>query len=94
MGVINFGWLAVWVPSPDRFCRIAVLCDRSAPGGAECGTCPDFASNALQFPLQLRKMTENLIQGNRMPLNCSAPNAIRLVGLAIAGDGLDLSGVV
>jgi len=27
MGVINFGWLAVWIPSPDWLCHILVLCD-------------------------------------------------------------------
>ena len=27
MGGINFGWLAVWVPSPDWLCRILELCD-------------------------------------------------------------------
>ena len=47
------------------------------PGGGACGPCPDFASNTLAFALQLRKITENLGQGNRMALGCSAPNAIR-----------------
>jgi len=27
MGGIKFGWLAVWVPSPDWLCRILELCD-------------------------------------------------------------------
>ena len=45
--------------------------------------------NTLAFALKLRKITENLIQGNRMALGCSAPNAIHLVDLAIAGDGFD-----
>ena len=96
MGVINFGWLAVWVPNPEWLYRILVLCDvcqalrrsRRAWGG-ECGSCHDFASNTLAFALQLRKITENLSQGNRMALGCSAPNTIRFVDLAIAGDGLD-----
>jgi hypothetical protein len=35
------------------------------------------------------KPRKNLIQGNRKALGLSAPNAIRLVDLAIAGDGLD-----
>jgi len=47
---INFGWLAVWVPSPDSLCHILELCDicqvlrwsRHA-WGRECGPCPDFA---------------------------------------------------
>jgi hypothetical protein len=65
------------------------LGEADTPGGRECGPCPDFASNTLVFALQLRKITENLSQGNRMALGCSGPNAIRFVDLAIAGDGLD-----
>jgi len=65
------------------------LGDAAAPGGGECGPCPDFASNTLAFALQRRKITGNISQGNRMALGCSAPNAIRFVDLAIAGDGLD-----
>jgi len=34
-----------------------------------------------------RKITENLSEANRKELGWSAPNAIRLVDLAIAGDG-------
>jgi len=68
---------------------VRCLGEAAAPGGGECGPCPDFASNTLAFTLQLRKITENLSQVNRMALGCSAPNAIRLVDLAIAGDGLD-----
>jgi len=37
----------------------------------------------------MRKITENLNQGSRKMLGLSAPNANRLVALAIAGDGLD-----
>jgi len=67
--------------------------EAAAPGGVEYWPCPDFASNTLAFALQLRKITENLSQGNRMALGCSAPNAIRFVDLAIAGDGLDCPAV-
>jgi len=67
------------------------LGEAAAPGEGECGPCPDFALNTQAFDLQLRKITENLSQGNRMALGCSAPDAIRLVDLAIAGDGLDWS---
>ena len=96
MGGINFGWLAVWVPSPDSFCRILEECDvcqalrwsRRALG-RECGPCLDFAWNTLAFVLQLRQITENLRQGNRMALGCSAPNAIHFDDLVIAGDVLD-----
>ena len=96
MGGIKFGWLAVWVPSPDWLCLILELCDvcqalrwSHRACGRGCGSCPDFATNTLAFALQLRKITENLSQGNRRALGCSASNAIRLVDLAIAGDGLD-----
>ena len=41
------------------------------------------------FALQLTKITENPSQGNRRVFSWSAPNAIRLVDLATAGDGLD-----
>ena len=33
------------------------LGEAAAPGGGECGPCPDFASNTLAFALQLRKIT-------------------------------------
>jgi len=65
------------------------LGESTAPGGGEYSPCADIASNTLAFALQLRKITENLSQGNRMALGCSAPNAIRFVDLVIAGDGLD-----
>ena len=65
------------------------LGEAAVPGEGECGPCHDFATNTLAFALQLRKITENLSQGNRRALGCSVPNAIRLVELAIAGDGLD-----
>jgi hypothetical protein len=96
MGGINFGWLAVRVPSPDWLCRKLEVCDVCQAlrcsrhiWGRGCRPCPDFASNTLAFALQLRKITENLSQGNRMALGCSAPNTIRFVDLTIAGDGLD-----
>jgi len=43
----------------------------------------------LAFALRLRKITENLSQGNRRAHSCSVLNVIRLVDLAIARDGLD-----
>jgi len=27
MGGISFGWMALWVPSPEWLCRIQELCD-------------------------------------------------------------------
>jgi len=62
MGGINFGWLAVWVPSPDWLCRKLEVCyvvrrlgETAAPGGGERGPCPDFTLYTLAFALQLRK---------------------------------------
>ena len=48
------------------------------PGDGSAGRAPDFASNTLEFALQLRKITGNLSQGNRRVLGCAAPNTIRL----------------
>jgi len=69
------------------------LGEATAHGGGNCGPCAEFASNTLAFALQLRKITENISQGNRMALGCSAPSAIRFVDLTTAGDGLDWSAV-
>ena len=62
MGGINFGWLAVWILSPDWLSRKLEVCDVvrllgevAAPGGGECRPCPNFASYILAFALQLRK---------------------------------------
>jgi len=67
MGGVNFAWLAVWVLSPDWPWRKLQVCDyfrrsgeAAAPGGGECGPCPDFASYTLAFVLQLKKITDNL----------------------------------
>ena len=65
------------------------LGEAAAPGVEESGACPDFALNTLAFALQLRKITENLSNGNRRALGPSAPYAIRLVDMAPAGDELD-----
>ena len=65
------------------------LGEAAAPGGGTCVPCHDFTSNTLAFVLQLRKIKENFSKGKRMALCCSAPNAIRFVDLAIAGDGHD-----
>jgi len=93
MGGINFGWLAVWFPSPDWLCRKSDFCQalrwsRHAWGG-ECGPCPNLTSYTLIFALQLRKITENSSHGSRKTLGWLAPNAIRLVDLAIVGDSFD-----
>ena len=59
---IYFGCLAVGVLSPDWLSRKVEVCDffrrlgeAAAPGGGECGPCPDFASYTLAFALKLRK---------------------------------------
>ena len=74
MGGIKFAWLAVWVLSPDWPRRkLQEVCDfflrliEDAPGGGECGPCPDFESNTLAFALQPRKITEKP-QGSRKAL--------------------------
>jgi hypothetical protein len=90
-----FGWLSgFWAQAGSvanwRYATFfRHLGEAAAPGGGECGPCPDFASYTLAFALQLRKITENLSQGNRKALGWSAPNAILLVDLANAGDDLD-----
>ena len=38
------------------------LGEAAAPGEGECGPYPDFASNILEFALQMRKITEYLSQ--------------------------------
>jgi len=64
--------------------------EAGAPGGrGQCGPCPEFASYTVAFALQLRTITEHLIQGTPKALGWSALNAIRLVDFVIAGDGLD-----
>jgi len=62
MGGINFGWLAVLVLSPDWLSRklevwdvVRRLGEVAAPGGGECGPCPNFASYNLAFALKPRK---------------------------------------
>jgi hypothetical protein len=47
---------------------VRLLGEATAPGGGECGLCPNFASYTLAFALQLRKITENLSQGNQKAL--------------------------
>jgi hypothetical protein len=72
MGGINFGWLAVWVPSPDwlrrksDFCQPLRWCRRAWWG--ECGPCLDWPLYTLAFALQLRKITENFSQVSRKVL--------------------------
>ena len=58
------------MPSPPRVAERRVC--RALPaarGGGEGVPCPDFASNTLAFALQLRKITENFSQGNRMGIS-------------------------
>jgi hypothetical protein len=85
------GWLSgVWAQTGSVAKWRYTTCERrlgeaAAPGGGECGPCPDFASDTLAFALQLRKITENLSQCNRKALGWSALNAIRLVDMWPAG---------
>jgi hypothetical protein len=75
MGGINFGWLAVWVLSPEWLSSKLEVCnfvrrlgEAVMPVGGECRPCPEFAYYTLAFALQLSKITENLIQGSRKVL--------------------------
>jgi hypothetical protein len=59
---INFAWLVVWFLRPNWLRRKLEVCDfrqalgeAAAPGGGECGPCPNFSSYTLVFALQLRK---------------------------------------
>jgi len=79
------GCVAYW--SYATFVRRLV--EAAAPGVGDCRLCPNVAPNTMAFALQLRKITENLSQGNRMAFDCSVLNAIRFVELAIPGDDLD-----
>jgi hypothetical protein len=63
------------------------LGEAAAPGEGSAGRATTL-HYTLAFALQLKRITENLSQGSRKVLGCSAPNTIRLVELAIAGDGL------
>ena len=67
------------------------LCEAAGLGGGECGPCHDLVSYTLSFAIQLGKITENLSHCSRKVLGWSAHNAIRLVDLAIVGDGLEWS---
>jgi hypothetical protein len=62
MGGINFvGWLSgFWAQNGSvtnwRYATyVRRFGEAAAPGGGECGPCPDFASYTLAFALQLRK---------------------------------------
>ena len=75
MGGINFVWLAVWVLSADWLSDNLQVCEffrrlreAAAPGGGECGPCPDFAFYTLAYVLQLRKIMVNLNQDTRKAL--------------------------
>jgi len=69
---IHFGWLAVWVLSPDWLSRKATFVRRlgevAAPGEGSAGRAPTLHLTPWHFALQLRKITENLSQGNRKAL--------------------------
>ena len=95
MGGIKFGWLAVWVLSPGWLSRKLEVCDvcqalrwsrlrrgvRAVPGIwiVYPGICLTTEE----------KSRTNHSQGNGRALDWPALNAICLVDLAIAGDGLD-----
>jgi len=62
MGGINLvGWLSGFRSLTDSVANwryatfVRRLGEAAAPGGRECGSCPDFASYTLAFALQLKK---------------------------------------
>jgi len=87
--------LAVWVLRPGWLCRKLGVCDLHPgalvkPGGwGSAGRAPTLHRIPRHLLYNWRKSRKNLSQGNRKTLGWSAPNAIRLVDLAVAGDGLD-----
>jgi len=96
MGGINFSWLAVWVLSPDRlspklevceFCQALRWSHAWVEGSA--GRTATLHRIPWHLPYNWEKITENLSHGIRKGLGWPALNAIRLVDLAITGDGLD-----
>ena len=97
MGRISFGCLGVWALSPEWLSHKPEVCDfcqvlrwnRRAWGRgmrAVPRLCILYPGICLKTEEKSRK---NLGQGTRKALGWSAPNAIRLVDLAIAGDGLN-----
>ena len=97
MGGIYFGLLAVWLMSPDSLCRelevydvcqVLMLHRRAWGRGVRAVSrlCVEYPGICLRTEEKSRKI---LIQGSRKALGWSLPNAIRLVDLTIAGDGLD-----
>ena len=97
MGGINFGWLAVWVLSPDWLTHKLEVCDflqvrrwSRRTWGIGVRAVPRLCIIYPGIYLTTEeKSWRNLSQGNRKAFGWSAPNAIRLADLAIAGDGLD-----
>jgi hypothetical protein len=92
MGGINFGWLAAWVLGPDWIGRTLLSGAYVKP--------PRLGRGVRAVPLLCiiypgicltteEKSLKIFSQGNRKALGSPAPNAIPLVDLAIAGDGLD-----
>ena len=97
MGSTNYGWLAAWVPSQDWLSRILELFDVSQTltwsrrpwrkGSTDLA--PTFHGIPWHLPYNWRKWRKSLSQDSRNALGCSAPQAIRLVDSAIAGEGHD-----
>ena len=90
------GWLSVWVPSPGWLCRILELCDvcqalrcSRRAWGRGVRAVPRLCIEYPGICLTTEENHGNHSQGNGMALDCSAPNAIRFVDLAIAGEFLD-----
>jgi hypothetical protein len=69
-GITLVGWLSGLGTQTGSFANrryatfVGRLGEAAASGGGECGPCTDFASFTLAFALQLKKITDNLSQGN------------------------------
>jgi len=94
MGGINFGWFAVWVLSPDWLSGNLEVCEFCQPhrwSRCVCGSGVRAVSPLCNahpdFWLTNEEKHGKPVRGNRKALGWSAPNAIRFVDLAIAGEG-------
>ena len=92
---INFGWSALWIPSPDWLCRIIQRCDvwralrwSRLGRGMRVQAVPRICIKYRGICVTTEE-NQGKPQGSRKALSWLALNAIRLVDLVIAGDGLD-----
>jgi hypothetical protein len=85
---VETGSVAYW-SFATLFIRLG---EAASPWGGECGTCSNFVSNTMGFPLQLRKITENLSRVPKGTRLISTESDCSVV-LTSAGEGLEWSSV-